>query len=86
MITVYDANTKLEDLHHIALRRPEKAGVRWQGIPHGVLANAVVDAVTDRGWKVKETKFSVSLMKLKWLEHWTWKLTMCRSLMECLCR
>lgn len=60
MITVYDANTKLEDLHHIALRRPEKAGVRWQGIPHGVLANAVVDAVTDRGWKVKETKFSVS--------------------------
>jgi len=60
MITVYDANTKLEDLHHIPLRRPEKAGVRWQGIPHGALAAVLVKAITRRGWKITDTKFSVS--------------------------
>lgn len=60
MITVYDANTKLEDLHHIALRRPEKAGLRWQGIPHGALVKSLIAAIEKRGWEVKDTKFSVS--------------------------
>tara|TARA_R110002020_G_scaffold115383_1_gene265294 strand:- start:2258 stop:3016 length:759 start_codon:yes stop_codon:yes gene_type:complete len=60
MITVYDANTKLEDLHHIPLRRPEKAGLRWQGIPHGALAKSLIAAIEKRGWEVKDTKFSVS--------------------------
>ena len=60
MITVYDANTKLEDLHHIPLRRPEKAGLRWQGIPHGALVKSLIAAIEKRGWEVKDTKFSVS--------------------------
>ena len=56
MITVYDANTKLEDLHHIPLRRPAKAGLRWQGIPHGALAKSLVTAIEKRGGEIKETK------------------------------
>ena len=60
MIYVYDENTKLEDLHRIPLRRPAKAGVRWKGIPHGVLAMVLTESITKRGWKITDTKFAVS--------------------------
>lgn len=60
MITVFGANTNLNDLNRIPLQRPAKAGAYWQGIPHGALASALIDEIGTRGWGIADQRFAVS--------------------------
>jgi len=60
MITVYGANTRLNDLTNIKLQRPEKAGKYWQGIHHSRLAITLVNEINSRGWEITESRFSLS--------------------------
>jgi hypothetical protein len=60
MITVFGANTTLEDLQRIPLVRPPKAGAYWQGVPHGALVNTLSDEIRSRGWTITDQKFSLS--------------------------
>lgn len=59
MITVYGANTTLEDLRKVETVRPATAGSRWVGIQHGDLADAIRDEVAVRGWEVTEEAYAV---------------------------
>ena len=60
MITVFGANTTVDDLNAVKLERPTKAGAYWQGIPHGALVNTLADEIRSRGWDVTEQRFSLS--------------------------
>ena len=60
MITVFGANTTLEDLQRIPLERPPKAGAYWEGVPHGALVNTLSDEIRSRGWNITDQKFSLS--------------------------
>ena len=60
MITVYGANTKVEDLRTIPLDKPEKAGAYWQGIQHGRLVDVISQQISNRGWSITESRFSLS--------------------------
>ncbi len=60
MITVHGANTTIEQLRQVELKRPEAAGSHWRGIQHGELADAIVAAAAKRGWRVAESRFCLS--------------------------
>jgi len=60
MITVYGANTRLNDLANVKLERPAKAGAYWQGIHHSRLTNTLVNEINSRGWEITESRFSLS--------------------------
>ena len=49
MITVFGANTTVDDLNAVKLERPTKAGAYWQGIPHGALVHTLADEIRSRG-------------------------------------
>tara|TARA_R110000744_G_scaffold262480_1_gene377061 strand:+ start:241 stop:981 length:741 start_codon:yes stop_codon:yes gene_type:complete len=60
MITVYGANTRKEDLANVQLQRPEKAGKYWQGIHHSRLTTTLANEISNRGWEITGSKFSLS--------------------------
>jgi hypothetical protein len=59
MITVYGANTTLDELREIPVVRPDNAGQHWRGIQHGELVDTILDEVALRGWDVGEQQYSV---------------------------
>jgi len=60
MITVFDANTTLTDLHKIEPVTPPNAGRRWRAIPHGELVETIKDEVVSRGWRIMKELYSTA--------------------------
>lgn len=60
MITVYGANTTIDEVRNIPLTTPTKAGGYWKGIPHGELVDTISDEVRSRGWKITEELYCLS--------------------------
>lgn len=64
MITVLAQNRlNLEDLKNIPVVRPERAGSRWQGIPHHDLAVTIHRELLDRGIGISGQLFGVDASK-----------------------
>ena len=59
MITVHGANTTLTDLRRIPLIRPDGAGKVWRGIQHGELVDTILGEIGERGWEIKDQRFSI---------------------------
>lgn len=62
MITLrgQDEYLTIEDLRAIAPQRQEKAGRRWQPIPHGYLADTLTNLIHSHGWGIVESRYSLS--------------------------
>jgi hypothetical protein len=60
MINVMSRNIQLEGLREVELKRPDRAGAYWQGIPHYDLSTTIIEAVRNRGWEIGEMQFALS--------------------------
>jgi len=58
---ICNANTTLEKVRQIPLVRPNHAKSFWQGIPHGMLIDAVEDECRTRNWTIEKSQFSLSV-------------------------
>jgi hypothetical protein len=59
MITVLGNRLALDELRHIPVVRPEKAGARWQGVQHHVLATTILQTLSKRGIEVSQQTWAV---------------------------
>lgn len=59
MITVLGSRLGVDELRHIPVVRPAKAGTRWQGIQHHNLASTVLQSLHRRGIEVTDQTWAV---------------------------